>query len=148
MPVDLDVFDGRLPEPVEIAAYYLVSEALTNTAKHAAATRVHVNAEAREDILRVEVSDGGRGGAAFGHGSGLLGLKDRVEALGGQLSLTSPHGVGTTVMITLPLSDRSEERLTSAGGRQPEGADPVAVLDPSVGTRPPSTPTGVDGESK
>jgi len=116
--VDLDVFDRRLPEPVEIAAYYVISEALTNTTKHAAATKVRVSVDASETTLRFEVSDDGRGGASFTHGSGLVGLKDRVEALGGQLSLSSPHGMGTTLTVALPLNGGSEERpLPGAGGR-------------------------------
>ena len=105
VPVDLVVFDGRLPEPVEIAAYYVISEALTNAAKHAAATRVHVNVEASQTMLRIEVADDGRGGATFSRGSGLVGLKDRVEAIGGQLFLSSPHGIGTTLTIALPFSE-------------------------------------------
>ncbi len=147
VPVDLDVFDGRLPEPVEIAAYYVISEALTNTAKHAAATRVHVNVEASENMLRIDVSDDGRGGATFSQGSGLVGLKDRVEALGGRLSLSSPHGMGTTVTIALPLSDGSEERPPGASAHQPEDVDRAAGPEPSVGTRPSSTPSNVDGDS-
>ena len=94
---------GRLPEPVEIAAYYAVSEALTNTAKHAHATAAEVEVAAGEGVLHVDVRDDGRGGADFGRGSGLVGLKDRVEALGGRLSLHSPPGAGTTLQITLPL---------------------------------------------
>jgi signal transduction histidine kinase len=106
VPVCLDAsVDGRLPEPIEIAAYYVVAEALTNTAKHAHASVVHVEVEvaAGDGVLRVSVSDDGRGGAHFGHGSGLVGLKDRVEALGGRISLRSPSGAGTAVQIALPL---------------------------------------------
>ena len=81
VPVHLDVrVDGRLAEQVELAAYYVVSEALANTAKHASASRVHVEVEAGEGVLWIEVRDDGRGGATFAHGSGLVGLKDRVEA--------------------------------------------------------------------
>jgi GAF domain-containing protein len=104
IPVSLQVrMAGRLPEPVEIAAYYAVSEALTNTVKHARASAAQVGVTAGEGVLRVWVKDDGRGGADFGQGSGLVGLKDRVEALGGQISLNSPPGVGTDVEITLPL---------------------------------------------
>ena len=147
VPVELVVGAGRLPEPVEIAAYYVISEALTNAAKHAAATRVHVNVEASETMLRIEVSDDGRGGATFSHGSGLVGLKDRVEALGGQLCLSSPHGMGTTLTIALPFSDGSVERPPGAGAWQAaEDVDQAAVPETSVGARPSSTSSNVDGD--
>ena len=103
VPVSLDIqFARRLPEPVETAAYYAVSEALANTAKHAHARAARVVVSADEGMLRVYVRDDGRGGAGFGSGSGLAGLKDRVEALGGQFTLCSPPGAGTTVTITIP----------------------------------------------
>jgi signal transduction histidine kinase len=108
IPVDLRVHvAGRLPDPVEIAAYYVVSEALTNTARHsgAAAAEVGVEVVADETILLVRVRDDGRGGAAFSRGSGLLGLKDRVEALGGQIWLQSPPGKGTTLEVRIPLRE-------------------------------------------
>ncbi len=104
VPVSLDVqVPGRPPEPVEIAAYYAVSEALTNVAKHAHASAAEVEVTADDGVLRVDVRDDGRGGADFGRGSGLVGLKDRVEALGGRVSLQSPAGAGTTLQIALPL---------------------------------------------
>ena len=88
VPVDLRVqVADRLPGPAEIAAYYVVSEALTNTARHAGATAASVEVTAGEGVLRVRVRDDGRGGADFGQGSGLVGLRDRVEALGGRLAL-------------------------------------------------------------
>jgi signal transduction histidine kinase len=105
VPVSLDVqVKGRLPEPVEVAAYYAVAEALTNIAKYAGASAAEVEAIAGEGVLRVSVRDDGRGGADFDRGSGLAGLKDRIEALGGRISLHSPPGAGTTLQITLPLS--------------------------------------------
>ena len=105
VPVRLDIqVAGRLPEPVEIAAYYAVSEALTNTAKHARASAAEVEVTAGEGILHVRVRDDGRGGADFGHGSGLIGLRDRMEALGGRISLLSPPGEGTTLYAELPLT--------------------------------------------
>jgi signal transduction histidine kinase len=105
VPVRLDVrVDGRLPEPVEIAAYYAVSEALTNTVKHAVASAADVEAAICDGLLHICVRDDGHGGAAFGPGSGLVGLKDRVEALGGRIWLHSPPGVGTAVDIALPLA--------------------------------------------
>jgi signal transduction histidine kinase len=104
VPVRLDIqIDRRLPERVETTAYYAVSEALTNAAKHARATTADIQAAEKDGILRVRVRDDGRGGATFSHGTGLLGLKDRAEALGGRLLLQSPTGAGTTLEITLPL---------------------------------------------
>jgi signal transduction histidine kinase len=104
IPVDLQVrVAGRLPGLVEIAAYYVVSEALANTAKHAGASAVRVEVAAREGVLRVRVRDDGRGGAVFGRGSGLVGLKDRVEALGGRITLHSPPGAGTTLEVHIPV---------------------------------------------
>ena len=106
VPVELDVkVEGRLPEPVELAAYYTVAEALTNTAKHAHASVAEVHAATGDGALHVRVRDDGRGGAQFGLGSGLAGIKDRAEALGGGISLHSPPGAGTTVDIALPLGD-------------------------------------------
>jgi GAF domain-containing protein len=103
VPVSLDLqVTGRLAEPVEIAAYYTVAEALTNIAKHARASTVEVEVAADERVLRVCVRDDGRGGADPGRGSGLAGLKDRVEALGGQIFLDSPRGAGTTLRVELP----------------------------------------------
>jgi signal transduction histidine kinase len=104
IPVDLRVpVPGRLPSQVEIAAYYVVSEALVNTTKHANASAAGVEVVTGEGALRVRVCDDGRGGAAFGGGSGLVGLKDRVEALGGRMTLHSPPGAGTTLEAHLPL---------------------------------------------
>jgi signal transduction histidine kinase len=104
VPVDLDVrIDGRLPEQVEVAAYYVVSEMLTNAAKHAHASVVEVDAEASSGTLRVCVRDDGVGGADPLRGSGLVGLKDRIEALGGTFSIDSPAGRGTTVTCELPV---------------------------------------------
>jgi signal transduction histidine kinase len=112
VPVDLDIqVDGRLPEQAETAAYYTVSEALTNAAKHAEATAAQVEVAAFNGILHVRVHDDGRGGAGFSDGSGLAGLKDRAEALGGHLELHSPPGAGTTLEITLPLHDPSGPKL-------------------------------------
>jgi signal transduction histidine kinase/uncharacterized protein len=104
IPVELDVRTGRLPEPVEVAAYYVVSEALTNAVKHAQATTATVHVEAGEGVLRVSVRDDGAGGAKFAAGSGLAGLRDRVEALGGQTVLESDPGRGTSLSVELPLA--------------------------------------------
>jgi signal transduction histidine kinase len=108
LPVHLDIeIEGRLPEPIEIAAYYTVSEALTNAVKHADAAAAEVAVTASDGLLHVRVCDNGHGGADFIHGSGLVGLKDRAEALGGHLQLRSLPGAGTTLETTLPLDDRS-----------------------------------------
>jgi signal transduction histidine kinase len=107
VPVELDVrLDGRLPEQIEIAAYYLVAEALTNAAKHAHASVAHVTVDTdpADTALHVRVRDNGRGGADPTGGTGLVGLKDRVEALGGRLWVLSAPGAGTTVHAELPLS--------------------------------------------
>jgi GAF domain-containing protein len=110
VPVELAVrVDRRLPEQIELASYYSVSEALVNAAKHADAAVVHVEVDIVEGdhgdgVLRVCVRDDGRGGATFTGGSGLLGLKDRAEALGGLISLLSAPGTGTTVQVDLPLT--------------------------------------------
>ncbi len=104
IPVDMDVrMEGRLPGPVEVGAYYAVSETLTNAAKHARASVVEVDAEASDGTLRVCVRDDGVGGADPGLGSGLVGLKDRIEALGGTFMMRSPPGGGTTVTCELPI---------------------------------------------
>jgi signal transduction histidine kinase len=111
VPVDLDVrTNGRLPERVEVAAYYSVSEALTNAAKHGHASRVTVRVEAARGLLRVGIRDDGVGGAQFGRGSGLVGLKDRVEALDGEITLQSEPAVGTSLSIELPLTEHAERR--------------------------------------
>jgi signal transduction histidine kinase len=106
LPVRLDIqVDRRLPEPVETAAYYTVAEALTNAAKHAHATAADIEAAEGDGVLRLRIHDNGRGGADCSRGSGLLGLRDRAEALGGHLQLDSPPGAGTTLEMTLPLSE-------------------------------------------
>ena len=109
VPVDLDVqVTGRLPETAEVAAYYAVAEAVTNTAKHARASAVKVEVAARDRVVHLRVSDDGRGGADFGRGSGLVGLKDRVEALGGRILLDSPPGSGTVLDVVLPLDAQAQ----------------------------------------
>jgi signal transduction histidine kinase len=104
VPVRLEAPCERLPERVEAAAYYVVAEALTNAARHARASSVGVRLECDGDRLQVEVSDDGVGGADARNGSGLRGLADRIEALGGNLRLDSPPGAGTTLTGEIPLS--------------------------------------------
>jgi signal transduction histidine kinase len=109
VPIDLDVHvDGRLPEPVEAAAYYVAAEALTNAAKYANASFVELSAAVRNGHLFVEVRDDGAGGADPSRGSGLIGLTDRVEAVGGTLTVASPRGQGTTLRAELPLGGGDE----------------------------------------
>jgi PAS domain S-box-containing protein len=106
VPVLLEVrAETRLPEPVEVAAYYIVSEALTNTAKHARASVVQILVEARGGVLGLSIRDDGCGGADPRRGSGLIGLSDRVDALGGTIEVASPSGEGTTLLVTLPIGD-------------------------------------------
>jgi signal transduction histidine kinase len=125
VPVELDVdVQERLPEPVEVAAYYVVSEALANAAKYAQASVTQVRAEARDGHLHLSVRDDGVGGAAPELGSGLVGLADRVEALGGTISVESPAGQGTSLQIDLPIDrgDRpSGEWDRPPGGRSHSG---------------------------
>lgn len=101
--VRLDVsLSGRLSAEVEAAGYFLVSEALTNAAKHARASLVRVAVSRQKRWLVVEVADDGVGGAALGGGSGLRGIGDRVESLRGRLTVSSPLGIGTTIHAELP----------------------------------------------
>jgi signal transduction histidine kinase len=104
VPVQLQVgMEGRLPERVEVAAYYVVAEALTNVAKHAGASVVQVEVDAEDGLVRVGVRDDGVGGADPTRGSGLVGLKDRVEASGGTLRVESRLGQGTRLLVELPI---------------------------------------------
>ena len=105
VPVDLDVhLDERLPAPVETAAYYIASEALTNVVKHARANVVHLIAAHDDAVLTLEVRDDGIGGVDTTRGSGILGLTDRVEALDGTISIASPPRSGTTLSVRLPIT--------------------------------------------
>lgn len=105
VPVELELHvEARLPESVEVAAYYVVAESLTNAAKYAEAEVVTVCAIADEAGLRLSVTDDGVGGAVAGGGSGLVGLRDRVEALSGEFGVVSTAGAGTTITATIPLS--------------------------------------------
>ena len=103
--------EERLPDQVEVSAYYIVAEALTNATKHSGASEVTVSVEAEQadGALRLEVADDGVGGAEFSGGTGLMGLKDRVDALGGRIDLHSPRGGGTTLRVVLPLNRANGE---------------------------------------
>ena len=103
VPVALELHaERRLPERVEVAAYYVVSETLANTSKHAQASHVRVVAEERDDALHLSIRDDGLGGADPAKGSGLTGLRDRVEAVGGSIDVRSRLGEGTLVVVALP----------------------------------------------
>jgi signal transduction histidine kinase len=121
IPVALDITtDTRVPEPVEVAAYFVASEALANATKHSQASRIDISLALRNGTLLLSVRDDGVGGAITGHGSGLVGLQDRVEALGGTIGVESPPGGGTSVLVMLP-TDRTadataEEVVDSSGG--------------------------------
>src|SRR4029077_16163225 len=107
VPVTFDLdLNMRLPESVEVAAYYVVAEALTNAAKHAQASKITVRAVDTGDTVEIAVCDDGIGGADFGNGSGLVGLTDRVEALDGRLRLVSPPEVGTSLYVSIPVDGR------------------------------------------
>lgn len=106
IPVELDTrLETRLPESVEVTAYFVASEALANVAKHAQATLVRVEVRVDGDTLHLSIADDGVGGANPARGSGLVGLTDRVEALGGTLTIRSPAGDGTTMSVELPVRD-------------------------------------------
>jgi signal transduction histidine kinase len=116
VPVELDLNLGpRLGKHVEAAGYYIASEAITNVAKHAQASFIDMRADGCDGALTLSISDDGIGGADPSGGSGIIGLKDRVEALGGTISVLSPPGHGTALHVQLP-------------------ADPMAVPMPPGGT--------------
>jgi signal transduction histidine kinase len=103
LPVEVGLaLEGRLPEPVEAAAYYVVAEALANVAKYAGASSVTVSVGRQNGAAVVEVADDGVGGADSARGSGLRGLSDRVESLGGVLAVDSPPGLGTRLRAEIP----------------------------------------------
>ena len=108
-PVRVDAPAHRLPEQVETAAYYIVSEALANASKHAEPTRATVVVTREDESVSVEVRDDGKGGADIA-GSGIVGLRDRAEALGGFLTVESPTGGGTTIRAVLPIADPCQWR--------------------------------------
>jgi GAF domain-containing protein len=111
VPVELRIdVPARLAERVEVAAYYVASESLANAAKHARATTVWIAAAIRDGNLALEVRDNGAGGADPARGSGLIGLTDRVEALGGRLEIISPFGEGTLLRAALPVDELAASR--------------------------------------
>ena len=112
VPVELHAqIDGPLPDAVEVAAYYVAAEALTNAAKHAHASVVHLDATSDAGTLTLTVRDDGVGGADPGGGSGLVGLQDRVEALGGTIRIDSLAGRGTSIVVTLPITTEPDRDI-------------------------------------
>ena len=105
LPVDADVLSEGLPRDIEASAYFIFAEALTNVVKHARATRATVSAAVDDGVLTLEVRDDGVGGTDR-EGHGLMGIADRVDALGGQLTIQSADGEGTALVARLPLSTR------------------------------------------
>jgi PAS domain S-box-containing protein len=127
VPVELDAhIDGSLPDAVEVAAYYVASEALTNVAKHARASVVHVDVTTNDQTLRLLVRDDGAGGASLGEGSGLVGLRDRVEALGGTIKVDSSAGKGTCVVVTLPTATEPDQEIENVLGPPQELGSPTS----------------------
>jgi signal transduction histidine kinase len=108
VPVDLAVAASRADPSVEACAYFVCSEALANVAKHAAASRVRIAVREKNDRFEVEIEDDGVGGVDLARGTGLRGLADRVETLGGTLKVVSPPGGGTNLTAVIPTSNRPE----------------------------------------
>ena len=105
IPVELEVdVPPQLPESIEVAIYYVVSEALTNAAKHGGVSQVRVELRAQQSVIHLTIADDGAGGADPSKGSGLIGLQDRIEALGGTVEITSRRGAGTALQIEIPLA--------------------------------------------
>jgi signal transduction histidine kinase len=118
VPVDLDSdLEGRLPPAHETALYFVAAEALTNVAKHACATTATVTLRRDSQWAEIAVTDDGAGGVHLEHGSGLRGLADRVEALGGRLTVASPPGKGTTVRARLPIATESGDTVSHLTGQ-------------------------------
>ena len=139
VPVQLSVLPQRLPASLEAAVYFTCSEALANVAKYAHASAVTIEVTHIDQVLRVVVADDGIGGAGLARGSGLVGLKDRAETLGGRLTVTSPTGAGTAIQVLIPWApvgagspgDRAATGTASPGG--PPGSVGSTVSSP---TRP------------
>jgi hypothetical protein len=106
LPVTVSIPGQRLPADVEAAAYFVIAESLTNAAKHAAASAVHVNGAIQDGALHLSITDDGRGGADASGGSGLVGLVDRLAAIGGTVVVDSPPSGGTRVSASIPLAER------------------------------------------
>ncbi|MGR0221032.1 sensor histidine kinase [Agromyces sp. ZXT2-6] len=125
VPVEVDVqADGRLPELIESTAYFAIAESLANIAKHSQATRAWIRAVVEDDHVVIEVRDNGVGGASLEAGSGVLGIADRIEAVGGELDLESPRGSGTTVTMRMPLHPPVTDAPVASGAAPLGAAEP------------------------
>lgn len=123
IPVDLETsFQARYDPTLEATVYYVVAEAITNAVKHAHASRVAVRGGARPGSIELEIADDGVGGAEPQRGTGLLGVKDRIDTLGGTISLASPAGAGTTIRVQLPVSSGVSEPSAFRGSEEPASA--------------------------
>jgi signal transduction histidine kinase len=143
-PVEITgVPERRLPGPVEAAIYYVVAESLTNAAKHGGASSATVAVSCAGDTVTVEIADNGSGGARIEAGSGLHGLVDRVEALGGELALASPRDAGTLVRAELPLREPSQ----SAPPPPPQLSGGLATLSTEVSWEPVSVLVSAAGNA-
>jgi signal transduction histidine kinase len=107
VPVQVDVRVEHVPDEIAATVYFVCAEALANVAKYASAARATIEVAARNGRLRVEIADDGVGGADSSRGTGLQGLADRVEALGGALKVASPRGRGTRLAADIPLGDEA-----------------------------------------
>jgi signal transduction histidine kinase len=117
LPVVLDIrSETRWADQIEVAAYCVVSEALTNTTKHTHASYAQVAVEERDAILHLSIRDDGIGGADPAGSSGLIGLRDRVQALSGSIEVNSPPGEGTAIVVELPLQPSNTATALSQGG--------------------------------
>lgn len=129
VPVEVDVqAEGRLPELVESTAYFAIAESLANVAKHSQATRAWVRAHVEGETVVIEIRDNGVGGASLDAGTGVLGIADRIEAVGGELELVSPPGSGTTVTVRMPLHPPTTDAHAASGAAllvAAEASDPV-----------------------
>ena len=138
IPVDLALAtDARFGEPIEVAAYYVASEALANAAKHSQASRIDISLDQRDGRLALSIGDNGVGGVDASRGSGLIGLTDRIDALGGTIAIDSSAGKGTCIVVTLPIAPKPDQKTESysarnkstgaaqSGTRVEHGADPA-----------------------
>ena len=145
LPVEVAVPARELPEHVELAAYFVVSEALANVAKHASATHASVSVTNGDGRLAVEVSDDGVGGADIALGTGLRGLGDRVAAINGELDIDSKPGCGTTLRASIPCSQATLRGAPDEGGDHSERGDDDDDDEPAA--RVPARSSRVSHES-
>jgi uncharacterized protein YhfF len=138
VPLEVETLPGRrLPEPIEVSVFFLVSEAVTNAAKHAGASSVRVAVEQEPEAIVARVSDDGRGGADPAAGTGLRGLQDRIATLGGALTVESPPGGGTCLTARIPLAPwrTAREPFLEFGADDDGGAGLKSIADILEGRR-------------